>query len=269
MLSTLAGRFELRERIGEGTFAQVWRAHDLATGHAVALKLFRPNGETAANVLNEAAAALRLAPHPNVVRAWAFFEAGDSACLVLDYVPGLNLAEWLAVQPAPAPPSVPDRLTVLTDLLRGLAHAHAHGVAHRDLSFGNVLVAPSPLRACLADFGGAHFAGSPASLADAFSRDVYAFAVLAYLTLAGRHPLTDEWRSQHSAEWSGAMGANASLPRRRLMDLAPWMPSHPHLRALSSLLWRCVAAEPGERPSSAVALAAEWPDTGFSASTSR
>lgn len=269
MLSTLAGRFELREKIGEGTFAQVWRAHDLATGHPVALKLFRPTAETAANVLNEAAAGLRMAPHPNVVRAWAFFEAGDSPCLVLDYVPGANLAEWLAKQPAPAPDSLPDRLVVLGDLLRGLAHAHASGVAHRDLSFGNVLVAPAPLRASLTDFGGAHLPGSPATLADALLQDVYAFAVLAYLTLAGRHPLTDDWQSQHSAVWSGAAGTQPSLPRRRLTDLAPWMQSHPHLPGLSSALLRCIAADPRQRPSSAVALAAEWDAAGFSASTSR
>lgn len=269
VLSTLAGRFELRETIGQGTFAQVWRAQDLETGHPVALKLFHSAPDVAANVLNEVAAGLRMPPHPNVVRALAFFESGESPCLVLDYVPGSNLAEWLARQPAPGPDSAPDRLVVLRDLLRGLAHAHASGVAHRDLSFGNVLVAAAPLRACLTDFGGAWFADPPAGLADAFRQDVYAFAVLAYLTLSGRHPLTDDWQSQHSSEWSGATGAHASLPRRRLVDLAPWLASHPHLPALSAVLGSCVAADPGQRPSSAVALAAAWDAAGFSASTSK
>lgn len=292
MPDLLAGRFALHRMLGDGTFAEVWSATDRAakgTPREVALKIFRPvkGGERHAwdPVEREVAASLRMPPHPNVVKAWAvlgvrFFGDTETPCLVLDRVDGVNLALWLADLPPPGPETVGPRIEVMGGLLRGLAHAHAAGVVHHDLSFGNVLVGKTLLPiARLTDFGCAQVAGAAGGgtdeeealqpinpppysptvpLAQGARRDVYAFATLCCLALFGRHPLTDEWQSMRKGRWAGAADPHRTLPRRAMADLALWANGIPELPALSDLLLHCVAAEPDLRPPSAVAVLDEW-----------
>lgn|GEM_PF-4659260 len=285
----------LQRRIGEGTFAEVWRAADLNPGPAggiVALKIFRPLAKDADDgawepVYREVAAGLRMPAHPNVVRSWAvlhtdYFGGRPTPCLVMDFVEGANLALWLADQPPPGPGSIAPRLAVLTGLMQGIAHAHAHGVVHQDISFGNVLVRGSdPPDALLTDFGCAQ-AGELAPggetedddaaelqpihpppytlrqpLADSTRRDVYGFGTLCYLALVGRHPLSDNWQTMRTGLWEGPKSPHGTLARRDLIELGPWLRGMPGMAALSDLLLRCVAADPARRPA-AEAVRAEW-----------
>ena len=291
----IAGRFELQEKVGEGTFAEIWKAVDGDSGRLVAVKVFRPSAAGDARrpwqvVLNEAGAGTRMRAHHNVVSPWAFvrarrFGSEETPCLVMDYVEGPNLAGWLERQPPPGPAAIADRLTVMRSLLAGLSYAHESRVIHRDLSFGNILVPASPpLRARLGDFGCAQVeeplaeemipVEEPAALQpinpppysallplrDGMRRDVYAFATLSYLVLAGRHPLSDAWQTMRHGAWQGAADPHAALDRRPLVELAPWMAHDARLVRLSDVLVRCVAVDPEERPASAVALAGAWDD---------
>jgi serine/threonine protein kinase len=156
-------------------------------------------------------------------------------------------------------------------------------VIHRDLSFGNVLVRDSdPPRAFLTDFGCSQIddpveadAGgdeSPDLLQPinpppyrrllsrpaGARRDIYAFATLCYLTLIGRHPLTDDWQSMRTGEWAGPPCPHQTLSRRAMTQLAPWIAGDGRLAALSAVLLRCVAPEPEARPASGVELQAAW-----------
>lgn len=292
MSDLLAGRFRLQHMIGDGTYAEVWRAEDhdaAAGGRPVALKIFRPPaGEGAWDPLHrEVAAGQRMAPHRNIVRPWAVlrvrFFGRETPALAMEHVDGVNLALWLADQPPPRPDSIAPRLAVLCGLLRGIAHAHASGVAHQDISFGNVLVrrAATP-DGLLTDFGCAGLEGSeatatavnedPAELQpinpppyhlclpfhDSLRRDVYAFGVLCHLALSGRHPLSDDWQAMRTGRWSGAAGPHATLRRRPLLELAPWLRQLDGMAALEDLLSRCVAGKPTARPASGVAAHAEW-----------
>ena len=294
--SIIASRFHLKQKIGEGTFAELWRAEDTkaAGGSAsVALKIFRPSAEGDPNcawepVFKEVAAGLRMAPHPNVLRAWAllrvrFFEGQETPCLVMEYVDGLNLALWLEQLNSSIATSLEPRLAVMSDVLTGMAHAHASEIIHRDINFGNVLVWNSqPTKAVLTDFGCSQI-GENASLdekeeepscflqpinpppyfgavsqASGAHRDVYAFATLCYLALTGRHPLSDDWQSMRTNKWTGAAFPHRTLPRRRMTELAHWIREDLRLSELSDLLLRCVAADPATRPESGIVLKAEW-----------
>jgi serine/threonine protein kinase len=294
----IADRFRLEQKIGDGTFADIWRALDTAAdgdGRPVVLKIFRP--AAAGNpdspwepVFREVAAGLRLPPHPNVMTAWAllhtdFFAGVQTPCLVMEYVDGCNLALWLERLEAPGPETIAQRLAVMSDLLSALAHAHASGVIHRDLSFGNVLVRRShPPRALLSDFGCAQIDEQTADAVDEAEspdvvqpinpppyatllsrgagarRDVYAFATLCYLTLTGRHPLTDDWQSMRTGQWNGVPHPHQTLARRPMTELAPWIAADPRLVALSRVLLQCVAQDPDARPSSGTALQSLWSD---------
>lgn len=296
MPRTIASRFELQKMLGEGTFAEIWQAVDQTAEPCprnVAIKIFRPSAAGDPRrpwepVFNEVAAGLRIGKHINVrsIRAVVYgthFGVEETPCLVMDYVESVNLAEWLAGQDAPGPDTFHERITVLHHLLSAMAHVHACGVVHRDLSFGNVLVTTSkPHMAILTDFGCAQTEDSvsdelhketspielqpinpppysaPASLRDGAARDVYAFAILCYLTLSGRHPLSDDWQSMRTGQWQGEKNPHAMLPRRPLTALAGWMSHDRRLLELSDLLLRCVAADPSVRPASAVFLQREW-----------
>lgn len=285
----LAGRLALLERLGEGTFAEVWRVRDV--GHAaaeLALKIFRPEARGSHErpwsvVSDEARASLYVRPHPNVIRAHAlltvrFFGELDTPALLLDLASGPNLALWLKQQQGADPDAVSRRLAVLHGAIRGLAHVHAAGVAHRDLGFGNVLVSLSPLTGRLADFGAAavlregatpprgvrrrepHAFYPPAHAAPelAFGHDVHAMATLCYLVLAERHPLTDEWPALLAGTWSGAPDPHLHAARRSLLELAPGLARQRGMARLSALLLRCVSAEPEERPRSGMELLRAW-----------
>jgi serine/threonine protein kinase len=291
----VANRFAVQERIGEGTFGEVWRAIDQASSahHIVALKIFRPlptgiGADGWDPVYREVAAGLRMSAHPNVVRSWAlvetdFFGGQRTPCLVMDYVEGANLALWLAGQPLPGADTIGPRLAVMSGLLQGIAHAHANGVAHQDISFGNVLVRHcDPPDALLTDFGCAQSADAeprpgeqdedaemlqpinppPYSLhqplGESARRDVYAFGTLCYLALVGRHPLSDEWQTMRTGQWKGPSSPHRTLERRTLADLAPWVRTSPEMVAISDLLLSCVAAEPAQRPASGVVARSEW-----------
>jgi eukaryotic-like serine/threonine-protein kinase len=289
----LGGRFAVQRKIGEGTFAEVWLALDAQAADApVALKIFRPLPEGAGNdawnpLYREIAAGQRMPAHSNLVRAWAllqvdFFADARTPCLAMDYVPGTNLALWLARQPPPGPETLGARLKVMDGVLRGIAHAHANGVVHQDISFGNVLVQETAeLGARLTDFGCAQCRGAADAAAatddatmlqpinpppydlgqpfdDSARRDVYAFATLCYLTLVGRHPLTDDWQAMRAGQWAGPAAPHRNLPRRRLVELGPWLSQVPFAFALSDLLLSCVAAEPDRRPASAGIVWRDW-----------
>ncbi|MCU1431970.1 MAG: putative serine/threonine protein kinase, partial [Actinotalea sp.] len=278
---------------GSGTFSEVWRAVDehATTGRRTAvLKVFLPSARGSETlwptVRRESEAAARLAGTPRCLLATAVLRTSwrdgtEVPVLVLPDVDGVTLADWLARDPRPGPDNVGARLDVLRDVLAALAGVHAAGAAHRDVGFGNVLVAGPAPRAWLTDFGacqlrdaGEHEVdrgdaglrplqpppyGGGLTVADEQDRDLYAFGVLATLALTGRHPLTDAWQELTPAAWTGPADPHRVLPRRPMAELAAWLMDQPRLRPLDGLLAHCVSPSPGPRPPGAAALLLAWP----------
>jgi len=145
----LGDRYELRERIGSGGMASVWLGEDLRLGRPVAVKLvsdvLADDPDYIARFRREAFVAASLA-HPNLVTIYDFDSEASSPYLVMEYVPGANLAERLAA-------GEPVRLDRLAgDLLSALGAIHGAGVVHRDVKPHNVLIGPDGA-ARLTDFG--------------------------------------------------------------------------------------------------------------------
>jgi non-specific serine/threonine protein kinase len=287
----IAGRFRLMRRLGHGTFADVWVAEDeqIASGaREVAIKIFRPLARDDGAipwepVRREIVAGARMTPHKGVLRPRALLRARlyadgqDAPCLLFDYVEGMNLACWLLRTGHPGPGNVLVRIRVLSNLLEAIAHVHGCGIAHRDISFGNVLVRSGAIpSALLADFGSCQFDDTPVDeradlrcqelqpinhppysallpLWKSFGRDVYAFAVLCYLTLIGRHPLADDWQSMRAGRWTGRDDPHGSLARRPLGELAPWVTDLSQGGVLSDLLLGCLHPDISKRPTSRAA----------------
>lgn len=158
------GRFVVLRRLGEGTMGVVLVAYDEELDRRVAIKLLRPSqrdsAETRSRILREARALARLS-HPNVVQVYEVGEIDQQIFLVLEYVQGQTLRQWLNTHIDrhinPVSKVWSDALSLLTQAGYGLAAAHRVNLIHRDFKPENVLIG-SDLKARVADFSLAHFA---------------------------------------------------------------------------------------------------------------
>jgi serine/threonine protein kinase len=132
-------RYRLERRLGAGGMASVWLAHDERLGRRVAVKVISDSLASdpafVARFEREARAAAVLS-HRNVVKLFDYGVDDHRPYLVLEYVEGPSLADWLAREPRP--PLDSDALA--RRLLDALAHIHAAGIVHRDIKPGNVLL---------------------------------------------------------------------------------------------------------------------------------
>lgn len=147
--------YALQELIGSGGMGQVWRAVELASGDLVALKVVDPDRcgdeQLLARLESEAAALLRLrdaGQHPNVVPIRRFHLEDDFGCLVMDFIPGRDLRTWRDEGEA----DLRSIVTLVAKVANAAGWCHSHGILHRDLKPGNILVHASTGEPVIVDF---------------------------------------------------------------------------------------------------------------------
>ena len=155
-------RYEIRERLGEGTSAVVHRAWDKQLQRPVAIKILRDAmvvSDLARQRFQREAQAAAGISHPNVVTVHDAGEADGRPYLVMELVEGRGLNEILKA------PGRDERklLELLEKVARGLESAHAKGVVHRDLKPANIIVTTGG-EPKVGDFGLAHLLDSEADL---------------------------------------------------------------------------------------------------------
>ena len=147
------GRYEIRERIGQGAMAEVYRAYDPDIGRDLAIKLlrgeFRENVQYAARFLREAKAAGALS-HPNIVTIYDVGQEGGYPYIAMELLEGEPLDAVLDRYGRLAPDDV---LAVGLQLAEALSYAHGLGVVHRDIKPSNILLAPDGRGVKILDFG--------------------------------------------------------------------------------------------------------------------
>ncbi|XRQ05545.1 serine/threonine-protein kinase [Actinomadura welshii] len=153
---TLAGRYRLVQRLGEGGMGVVWRARDEMLGRDVAVKeLLLPGhlspeqrDHAAQRALREARAAALLR-HRSIVTVHDVVAGEGGPCIVMDLLPGRSLDAVLA-EDGPLPPDRVARIGL--EILGALRAAHAQGVLHRDVKPANIFLRDDGA-AVLTDFG--------------------------------------------------------------------------------------------------------------------
>jgi len=261
---TRLGPYEVVAPLGAGGMGEVYRARDTRLGREVAVKVMREgaihDAEARRRFRGEAVALCRLS-HPNVATVFDLGAEGDTDFLVMELIPGVNLAERLREAPLP----VTEVLPLSLQLAEGLAAAHQGGIVHRDLKPANIRVTPGG-RLKVVDFGLAVELPSAASLeematitvdgrtagtlaymapemlggarADARS-DVYALGVVLYELATGRHPFP----AGNVVELLNAI-ANRAAPAPR--SVRPELPE-----GLDAVILGAMHRDPARRPASA------------------
>jgi len=145
------GRYHLLERIGEGGMAVVYKALDTTLQRHVAVKVILPYRELSDKFLarfKREARALAKLSHPNILKIFDFGEFDNQPYLVMEYIPGGTLKDWLKGKPIPWQKAS----QILTYVARALEAAHAEGIIHRDVKPSNILMA-NERDPMLSDFG--------------------------------------------------------------------------------------------------------------------
>jgi serine/threonine protein kinase len=168
--SRLDGRFDIIECLGRGSYAEIYVARDNAASHSddaapetvviKALNMFLQDAPDEdlehtliANFQNEAVALDRVR-HPNIINRLGHGTAIDLAgttfhYIVLEYLSGGDMAALSRSHPLP----IEKTLFYLEQVCSGLAHAHEHGVIHRDIKPQNLLLTADRQIVKIADFG--------------------------------------------------------------------------------------------------------------------
>ena len=215
----LAGRYEIRQKLGAGGMGVVLRALDRKlNGEEVALKILRPQFEDAdplalPRLINEVRLA-RALTHPNIVRIHDIGETEDGAAYVsMEFIAGQCLSDVISdskkgIRGLP----FEEAYRYFVEIARGVAYAHSKGIIHRDLKPANILISKSK-EIKIADFGIARTienemaltrtgeaVGTPAYMAPEQFRgeeldarcDVYALGILAHQMLTGELPFSSK-----------------------------------------------------------------------------
>jgi eukaryotic-like serine/threonine-protein kinase len=260
-----SGRYELTHLVARGGMAQVYRAMDRQLDRPVALKVLFPELSVDRTFVErfrrEAQSAANLS-HPNIVPVFDWGEDDGTYFIVMEFVDGRPLSAVLR-DPDPMPPR--QVASIGAGVAAALAFAHRHGVIHRDVKPGNVLLTPDG-DVKVTDFGiaravnteesltqtgavmgtAAYFSPEQAEGKSVDSRsDIYSLGVVLYEMAAGRPPFTGD---SPVAVASKHVRDAPPLPR----ELNPAVPV-----ALEAVVMKAMAKNPDDRYASAEELRAD------------
>lgn len=244
-------RYRPLRPLGSGGSGSVWLARDETNGLEVALKIVPREGKAASRAEREAEAASRLR-HPRCLRSYAFLSDSRNVYIAYEYVAGRTLREAMRAGEL----NDAEAIEAAAQILEGLAHAHGHGIVHRDVKPSNVLLADGDgVSVRLLDFGLARIreaetltaAGdvpgtlayiSPERLKGANGSppaDVWGVGVLLWEALAGYHPF-----------WTSSLLGTARAIEEGPPALATVRPDLP--KALQAFVDRALSTDPARRP---------------------
>ncbi len=136
----ISGRYKILDLIGGGGMANVYLAHDMILDREVAIKMLRLDfaneDEFIKRFQREAQSATSLA-HPNIVSIYDVGEESDLYYIVMEYVDGMTLKQYIQQH---SPISVETALDILTQLTAAISHAHQNNIVHRDIKPQNILI---------------------------------------------------------------------------------------------------------------------------------
>ena len=206
----LDNRYEILERIGTGGMAVVYKAKCHRLNRLVAIKILKSDlaqNEEFRRRFNAESQAVAQLSHPNIVSVYDVSRGGGTEYIVMELIDGITLKQYMEKR---GQLNWRESLHFITQIMRGLSHAHSRGIIHRDIKPQNIMV----LRdgsvkvadfgiACLADsaqtltqeaLGSVHYISPEQARGDRpdARSDIYSSGVVFYEMLTGRLPFEGE-----------------------------------------------------------------------------
>jgi serine/threonine protein kinase len=233
-VGSIVGPYELKEKIGHGASASVFKAWHTELKRPVAIKFLPTMHDplAVARFVREGRAMRRL-DHPNIVQVLDTGEIKGTPYMVFDFIAGGSLAERMAAGPLP----YPETMTILNGIAAGLDYAHRQGILHRDVKPANILLSETGAPV-IADFGLARLLDQPSATATGIlsgtpaymspeegngakispASDQYSLAAMAYQMLTGAVPFPGVTVTEVLV---GLLTREAPPPSKLRADLSP------------------------------------------------
>ncbi len=245
------GEYELREMIGEGGMAIVYKAFQKSLQRWVAVKVLYYYEDNSLVRFQREAKAIASLRHRNILIVYEYGEQDGSSYIVMEYIEGGTLEDRLTGQPMDWKQVID--LSIPT--AEALYHAHQHGIIHRDIKPSNVLM-PQDDWPVLADFGlvkhsdevqgltqTGTFLGTPSYIAPEQARDVevdhradmYSLGVMMFEMVTGSLPFDHENPNK-------ILLAHVMTPPPAPRDLNPDCPA-----ALEKVILKTLSKSPDDR----------------------
>ena len=256
MIGQTLAHYKILEKIGAGGMGEVWKAYDPKLQRTVAIKVLRNQTEDAASSILTEARAVSSLNHPHICTIHDVAQGDAQSFIVMEHVEGRPLSESIPADGLP-------QETVIrygSQIAEALAHAHQHGILHRDLKSANVVITPEAA-VKLIDFGIAVSFSQAEAEAEAVTRTqtapVAPAGTLAYMApevLNGAEP------DARSDIWSlgvllyemasGRLPFKGETPLEIVSAIAKETPEALPAQvsaALRAVVQRCLHKEPGSR----------------------
>lgn len=250
----IGGRYQILSRLGEGGMALVYKAKDLILDRLVSVKILRSDlasDEEFVKRFHREAESVASLSHPNIVAIYDIGEEDDLYYIVMEYVHGMSLKEFIKDY---SPLAISEAVPIMKQIDAAIAHAHAHGIIHRDIKPHNILIDESE-HVKVTDFGIA-MAVSSATITFTHSimgsahylspeqakggkatvkSDIYSLGIVMFELLTGRVP------------FPGTSPVSVALkqlkePMPFPRDFRPEIP-----QSLENIIIRALAKNPGDR----------------------
>jgi serine/threonine-protein kinase len=266
----VAGRYTIKDFIGEGGMQFVYCAHDTILDRYVALKV--PKDDSAEKRFHRSAVVSAKVNHPNVAKTLDYFEVGNKSYLIEELVVGLDLDKAIITKSEYLDPFLVSK--IIHHLAKGISASHHAGVVHRDLKPTNIMISGEfQLESIkITDFGIAKMAAE--EIADAaeggndtitssktvvgalpymapeaietprnvgVKADIWSLGAMAYELLSGKKPFGSGLKAIHKI-------IEADIP-----DIPAFVTNNPQFNALSNkligIINLCLQKDPNTRPS--------------------
>lgn len=207
----ISDRYKIEKLIGGGGMSNVYLAHDMILNRDVAIKILRydfTNEEELHRRFRREALSATSLTHPNIVSVYDIGEDGDMHYIVMEYIKGKTLKQYIQEF---SPLSPARAVHIMKQLTSAMAHAHEHGIIHRDIKPQNILMDEQG-NVKITDFGIAttlsatsytqtnsvigtvHYLSPEQARGGSASKksDIYALGIVLYELLTGQLPFSGE-----------------------------------------------------------------------------